>query len=254
MQFDIIRSDIVNVPADAVVLPANTELKEGSGVSAALFEAAGRFWLTQACKKIGSCEVGRAVPTLAYNLDAKYILHAVVPRWIDGGHDEYILLSSAYLSSLRLADHMECESISFPLLSSGNNGFDPRLAFEIAKESIESFIPENLKTVHLVIYGRDVNEFVQKSGFDVYDMPVNLNALAEKAEGIAKAKGVKAAAVAKLKAVEANVAHAFGNMFDNMINKGLAYISEPKTTEKIIEIATDIVKKVMKAAANQIIK
>ena len=83
MKFELVKTNIINIPADAIVLPANTLLKEGSGASAAIFEAAGRKKLTQACKKIGSCEVGSAVPTLAFNLDANYIIHAVVPKWID---------------------------------------------------------------------------------------------------------------------------------------------------------------------------
>ena len=33
MKFDIVKGDIVDVPADAVVLPANTGLKEGSGTA-----------------------------------------------------------------------------------------------------------------------------------------------------------------------------------------------------------------------------
>lgn len=80
MNFEILKTNIVCVTADAIVLPANTALKEGSGVSTAIFQAAGRRQLTKACEKIGSCEVGSAVPTLAYELDAKYIIHAVVPR------------------------------------------------------------------------------------------------------------------------------------------------------------------------------
>ena len=58
MKFEIVKSNIINIPADAVVLPANTSLKEGSGASRAIFEAAGRKKLTQACKEIGYCEVG----------------------------------------------------------------------------------------------------------------------------------------------------------------------------------------------------
>ena len=54
---------------------ANAVLKEGSGASTAIFEAAGRRKLAQACKKIGSCPVGSAVSTLAFNLKAKYIIH-----------------------------------------------------------------------------------------------------------------------------------------------------------------------------------
>ena len=122
MKIDFVSTNIVSVAADAIVLPANSKLKEGSGASTAIFEAAGRKKLTQACKKIGSCEVGNSVPTLAYDLNARYIIHSVVPKWIDGNSGEYELLSAAYLSALNVADVMGCETIAFRLLALGNNG------------------------------------------------------------------------------------------------------------------------------------
>lgn len=41
MDFSIIKTNIVNIVADAIVLPANTMLKEESGVLIVIFEAAG---------------------------------------------------------------------------------------------------------------------------------------------------------------------------------------------------------------------
>ena len=117
MKFKIIKANIVDVASDAIVLPANEGLKEGPGSSKAIFSAAGRKELTQACKKLGHRNIGSAVPTLAYNLSSKYIIHAVVPKWIDGEHSEYDLLSSAYLAALNIAEVMGCESIAFPLLA-----------------------------------------------------------------------------------------------------------------------------------------
>ena len=174
MEYSIVKTNIINVVADAIVLPANTMLKEGSGTSTAIFQAAGRKQLTKACEKIGSCEVGSAVPTLAFNLDAKYIIHAVVPKWIDGEYDEYELLCSAYLSALKTADFMECNTIAFPLLASGNNGYSLDLAFQIAKESIESFSSENLQKAILVVYGERVTAMVKAQGYDVIDIPENI--------------------------------------------------------------------------------
>lgn len=167
MTFEIIRANIVNVAADAVVLPANEKLREGSGASRAIYEAAGRNKLKKACDEIGHCDTGLAVPTPAFDLDAKYIIHAVVPRWKDGNHDEYGLLSSAYLTSMKIADIMGCESIAFPLLASGNNGFDRGLAFKIASESIDSFDGTNLKRVFLVVYNENAECFVRSFGYDV---------------------------------------------------------------------------------------
>lgn len=167
MKFDIVKGDIVDVCADAVVLPANTGLKEGSGTSRAIFKAAGRIELMKACAEYGHCDIGSAVPTEAFNLNAKCIIHAVVPRWKDGNHQEYELLSSAYLSALNMADHLKCQSIVFPLLASGNNGFDKELAFQIAKKSFESFSGEHLKKITLVIYEGSVALLIKSWGYEI---------------------------------------------------------------------------------------
>jgi len=167
MDFTVLNSNIVNVQADAIVLPANENLKEGAGTSRAIFEAAGRKKLKEACDKIAHCNTGSAVTTSAFALDATYIIHAVVPAWIDGNHDEYALLSSAYLTSLNLADIMGCETIVFPLLASGNNGFNKELAFRIAEESIHSFSGTHLKKVILIAYGEGTANMVKSLGYDV---------------------------------------------------------------------------------------
>ncbi len=167
MNFTVVRANIANIAADAIVLPANEYLKEGSGASTAIFKTAGRSELTKACAEIGHCDTGSAVPTPAFDLDAKYIIHAVVPKWIDGKHNEYGLLSSAYLTSLNLADVMVCKSIAFPLLASGNNGFDHALAFQIAEKSINKFEGENIKDVILVVYDENTEHFIRSKGYNV---------------------------------------------------------------------------------------
>lgn len=171
MNFDIVKTNIINITADAIVLPANEHLKEGRGTSRAIFEAAGRTKLTNVCRKLGHWDVGKAVPTPAFNLKAKYIIHAVVPHWVDGNQNEYNLLSTAYLSALNVADIMGCESIAFPLLASGNNGFDKELAIHIAKESIEHFSSTHLKKVSLVIYGNHTEELIKSLGYSVIVIP-----------------------------------------------------------------------------------
>ena len=80
MPFLMIRNDITNVAADAIVNPANRNLLQGSGTSRAIYQAAGEQELTAACEAIGYCEPGRAVCTPAFGLPAKYIFHAVCPQ------------------------------------------------------------------------------------------------------------------------------------------------------------------------------
>ena len=126
MNLCYIQSDITDLGVDAVVLPANQNLKKGSGASEAIFHAAGETALVDACYKIGHCDLGSAVVTPAFRLNATYIIHACVPKWEGGNQGEYDFLCAAYLSALTLADQLQAKSIAFPLLSSGNNQFNKK--------------------------------------------------------------------------------------------------------------------------------
>lgn len=232
MKFDLIKTNIVNVSSDAIVLPANSKLKEGSGSSTAIFEAAGRKKLTQACKRIGYCRVGSAVPTPAFNLDAKYIIHAVVPKWIDGNSNEYELLSTTYLTSLQLADVIGCESIAFPLLASGNNGYDKEIAFLIAQDSISSFEGTNLKKVFIVVYGDWISSFLREKGYKVIEIPEDLKKDQKRDERNQKVEKI----VADGKEI-------LDQFVQNQIQKGMDYLKDEKNQEKILKAGIAIAKK-----------
>ena len=155
MPFLMIRNDITKVAADAIVNPANRNLLQGSGTSRAIYQAAGEQELTAACEAIGHCEPGGAVCTPAFGLPAKYILHAVCPAWHGGFFGEAKQLAGAYHSALELAAEYHCESVAFPLLSSGNYGYPKEQAFRIAVDTITQYVMEHDLTVYLVLYDRD---------------------------------------------------------------------------------------------------
>ena len=152
MPFLMIRNDITKVAADAIVNPANRNLLQGSGTSRAIYQAAGEQELTAACEAIGHCDLGRAVCTPAFGLPAKYIFHAVCPAWQGGGFGEAEQLAGAYHSALELAAEYHCESVAFPLLSSGNYGYPKEQAFRIAVDTITQYVMEHDLTVYLVLY------------------------------------------------------------------------------------------------------
>ncbi len=154
MPFLMIRNDITKVAADAIVNPANRNLLQGSGTSRAIYQAAGGQELTASCEAIGRCDLGRAVCTPAFGLPAKYIFHAVCPAWHGGGFGEAEQLASAYHSALELAAEYHCESVAFPLLSSGNYGYPKEQAFRIAVDIITQYVMEHDLTVYLVLYDR----------------------------------------------------------------------------------------------------
>lgn len=103
---------------DAIVNAANTALIPGGGVDGALNQAAG-LKLKQAMAKIGGTPTGTAVITPAFDLPAKYVIHAVGPRYIDGQHDEETLLYSAYEAVFQLARENDIQTLAVPVLSAG---------------------------------------------------------------------------------------------------------------------------------------
>ena len=153
MPFEIVRNDITTMAVDAIVNTANPRPVIGSGTDSAIHQAAGPE-LLEARQIIGSIEVGHAAITPAFKLNAAYVIHTVGPVWLDGNHDEEMLLRSCYESSLKLAVQNGCQSIAFPLISTGNYGFPKDKALQIAISVFSSFLLENEMQIYLVVYDR----------------------------------------------------------------------------------------------------
>ena len=130
MPFRIERNDIVRMKTDAIVNTANPEPVCGSGTDLAVYTAAGMEALLEARRGIGRIEEGDAAITSGFALPAKYIIHTSGPVWRDGtdGVKETLTLRRCVENALDLARDNGCESIAFPLLATGNNGFPKELA------------------------------------------------------------------------------------------------------------------------------
>jgi len=158
MPLEIIRNDITKISVDAIVNAANTALKMGGGVCGAIFAAAGAEKLQAECDSIGTCKVGEAVITSGYSLPAQHIIHTVGPIWRGGSSGEAQLLHNCYTNSLTMALQHGCESIAFPLISSGIYGYPKDQALQIAISAISEFLLNQEMNVHLVVY--DKNAFM----------------------------------------------------------------------------------------------
>ncbi len=155
--------DIDKIQSDCIVNAANRRLQNGTGVCGAIFKTAGIKEMTKACNDIGGCAVGNAVVTPAFNLPAKYVIHAVGPRI---GIDEPAqqLLRSAYMISMNKVMELGCHSVVFPLISSGafNDGsWDLESFWNIAISAIRDFL-ENYKDYNIDVtfacHGRELIE------------------------------------------------------------------------------------------------
>ena len=157
MPFEIVRNDITNMYADAIVNTANPMPVIGTGVDAAIHKAAGDKLLEERLE-VGDIARGEAKATQAYNLNAKYVIHTVGPVWSDKTEENIKILTSCYKKSLELAKELKCESVAFPLISTGNYGFPKDVALQVAVNSISGFLLHNEMTVYLTVF--DQNSFL----------------------------------------------------------------------------------------------
>ncbi|WP_428908124.1 macro domain-containing protein [Niallia sp. Krafla_26] len=157
MPLEIVRNDITKMKVDAIVNAANTKLQMGGGVCGAIFRSAGERELQEVCDKMGGCKVGEAVITPGFRLVAKWVIHTPGPIWQGGLNQEAELLKASYKNSLELAKKHQCQSIAFPLISTGIYGYPKEEALQIAVSTISSFLFQYDMKVYLVIF--DKNSF-----------------------------------------------------------------------------------------------
>src|ERR1700726_3637063 len=126
------RADITTLNVDAIINAANAYLAGGGGVDGAIHDAAGAGLMRELSERYDGCPTGSAVITGAGRLRARYVIHAVGPRWRDGEHQEPDLLASAYRKAFALAWEHSCATVAAPSISTGIYGFPIDLAAPIA--------------------------------------------------------------------------------------------------------------------------
>jgi O-acetyl-ADP-ribose deacetylase (regulator of RNase III) len=161
----IIQGDITQARVDAIVNAANSVMLGGGGVDGAIHRAAGPA-LLQACKEIPEfdgirCPTGEARITTAGDLNARFVIHTVGPRYgVDPEPEK--LLANAYTNSLNLALDNGCETVAFPAISCGVYGYPYNEAASIAIKICSGFKFEELD-IAFYLYGNGIVEAWQSS-------------------------------------------------------------------------------------------
>lgn len=144
----VVKNNILTTNTDIMVLSANPSLLAGSGISGVIHKAAGPH-LETAAKAFAPISPGEAIITPGFNLSAKYVIHTVCPRYMDGKLGEKELLAAAYKNTLAFYNQIPgAKSIAFISMGTGVYKWPMALAAEIAvKELLKSRFKENYMCV-----------------------------------------------------------------------------------------------------------
>jgi len=150
---EVDQGDITLQNTEAIGNAANSALAGGGGVDGAIHRAGGSSIMAELKAKYKGCPTGSAVITGGGNLKAKYVIHAVGPRY-SGSPKDAELLSSAYWKSLELCNQHKISSIAFPSISTGVYGYPVEEASRIALKTVIDYLKDHseIKLVRFVLF------------------------------------------------------------------------------------------------------
>ena len=161
---EVVQGDITQEDTEAIGNAANSALAGGGGVDGAIHRAGGPSIMSELKAKYKGCPTGSAVITGGGNLKAKYVIHAVGPRYA-GSLKDPELLSGAYRKSLELCSQNKISSIAFPSISTGIYGYPVEEGSKVALKTVTEYLKDHpeIKLVRFVLFDSKTFEVYKES-------------------------------------------------------------------------------------------
>ncbi len=142
----LIKGDIIDLQVEAFVYYARPDLVLGSGFGGAI-AARGGPKIQEELKKLGTVQTTDAVVTSGGNLEARYIIHAVGPRFQEENLEEK--LRSTMLNALRRAEEKGIQSLAFPAMGAGFYGIPPEVCARETLGAVKKYLenPTGLREI-----------------------------------------------------------------------------------------------------------
>ncbi|MEW9492319.1 MAG: ADP-ribose-binding protein [Candidatus Aramenus sulfurataquae] len=162
LSVQLLKGDITEVEADAIVNAANSYLQHGGGVALAIVRKGGYEIQRESdeyVRRHGPVPVGDVAVTSAGRLKAKYVIHAVGPRYGVEGEEK---LESAVRRSLEKAEELGLKSIALPAISTGIYGYPYEICARLTAKVLKEFKSSSLRLVKVVLYGDEAYKVFQE--------------------------------------------------------------------------------------------
>jgi len=157
----LVEGDITEQEADVIVNAANSFLKHGGGVALAIVRKGGETIQRESDEWVrtrGPVKEGEVAVTSAGKLRAKYIVHAVGPRYGDPQGDEK--LRNAIRNSILKTEELSLRKVALPAISTGIFGYPYERCAQVMAEVIAELSPglKNVTEIVVCLWGREAFE------------------------------------------------------------------------------------------------
>lgn len=150
------KGDITSLDIESFVFYARHDLVLGSGYGTAISLRGGPS-VQEELKRLGPLSTGEAVVSSAGEMKAKYIVHAVGPRFQEDDLERK--LRTTVLNALQQAESKGITAIAFPAMGAGFYGVPLPVSARVTLESIRDYLEGATRIMEVVVCLLDNREF-----------------------------------------------------------------------------------------------